>query len=313
MIKLFKVGSFAYTPFVDKRDLEYLKKSGLEITEDIKQADILVSQNFKHLKKYFLRYFRKKKFLVWTLEPRFDLCFYPSRKILLGLQRCHFMNIYTKDVYTSINPFRKRTNNKLNFLRDNFDLSNRRIVALMSYFKGVDSSPIIFNNINIDLVALRTTIAIKGFNRNVLDIYGKGWPDNISIEDSRGHGWPNRKEEILKNYNFNLCFENTIAKNYVSEKIWDSIGSYCLPIFYGKGSNIYSVFPRRSFIDYSEFQNPDELFNYVKNMKESEFMDRLNKCIHTYMKYYGESNKVTWMRKKDSLNKIIEKCRMITS
>ena len=219
MIKIYKVGSFAFTPFVNQSDLGYLEDNGLEITEDIKQADIIISQNFKHLKKYFLRYFKKKNYLVWTLEPRFDLCFYPSRNILLGLHKCHFMNIYTNDVYTSINPFSKRAKNKLSFLDKNFKLSNRKIAALMSYFKGVKAPPVIFEDVNLDLVALRSTIAIEGFKKNVLDIYGKGWPDNISIEDSRGHGWPNRKEEILKNYNFNLCFENTIAENYVSEKI----------------------------------------------------------------------------------------------
>ena len=86
-----------------------------------------------------------------------------------------------------------------------------------------------------------------------------------------------------------------------------------MPIFYGKGSNIYSVFPRKSFIDYSEFKNPDELFEYIENMKDSEFVDRLNKCINIYMKYYDESREITWMRKKDSLDKIIEKCKIITA
>src|SRR5690606_22526691 len=134
----------------------------------------------------------------------------------------------------------------------------------------------------IDLIALRSQIAMEGRKRGMIDIIGKGWPGNNSIEDSRDGNWPKRKKEILKGYNFNLCFENTIAPNYVTEKIWDSIGSYCLPIYFGKGTNIYDVFPEKSFIDYANFQSLDQLFDYIEKMETHEFVERLNKCIDVY-------------------------------
>ncbi len=314
MIKLFKIKSFAYTPFVNKQDLEYLKNNGIIITNDISEADVLISQNLKHLKKYFWRYFKNKNYLIWTLEPRFDLSFSASKSILLGFHKCHFMNIYTRDVYTSINPFYKRVKNELNPISANFELGkDRKIVALMSYYLGSNTPAIMLNKKNIDLIALRTELALAGHQRGIVDIYGKGWPHDVSIENSRDGGWHERKEEILKKYNFNLCFENTIAHNYVTEKIWDSIGCYCLPIYYGKGTNIYSIFPEDSFIDYSNFENPEQLFNYIEKMQDDEFVNRLNKCIEVYMYLKNQDEDFHWKKKKVSLDNIIMKCRTITN
>ena len=72
-IKIYKVPSFKYTPFDDfvEGDLRYLESKGILIINNILEADI-ISQNYKHIKKYFWRFIQKKKFLIWTIEPRFN-------------------------------------------------------------------------------------------------------------------------------------------------------------------------------------------------------------------------------------------------
>ncbi len=312
MVKLFRIKSFAYTPFTNPTDLNYLADNGIIITNKISEADILLSQNFKHLKKYFLRYHKTKNYLVWTLEPRFDISFSLVRKIFFGFHKCHFMNIYTQDVFTSINTFHgKVIKEEIELLNHDFKLRNKKIVALMSFYQGPNAPVIIRNGENIDLIALRSKIALEGHKRGVLYIYGKGWPQNISLENSRYEDWVTRKEEVLKNYNFNLCFENTIAPNYVTEKIWDSIGNYCLPIYYGKGTNIYNIFPEKSFIDFSDFDTPQQLFNYIGKMKNTEFVGRLNKCIEVYMTIKNQNPTYAWEKRKEALDKIIERCYSI--
>tara|TARA_R100000935_G_C2835815_1_gene168014 strand:+ start:1121 stop:2068 length:948 start_codon:yes stop_codon:yes gene_type:complete len=312
MIKLFLVGSFVYTPFTDAVDLEYLKKNGLEITDKIKEADILISQNFKHLKTYIWRFLKTKKYLVWTLEPRFDTTFTSTSEILMGLHKCYFMNIYTRDVFTSIITFHtKNIENKLSLLNEDFKFKHKNIVALMSYYKGIDTPILMRNDKNIDLINLRSELALDGNKLGTLDVFGKGWPNNISKEDSRVGDWPKRKEEILSEYSFNLCFENTIAYNYVTEKIWDSIGNYCLPIYYGAGTNIYSFFPKNSFLDYSEFKDSKSMFNFVENMSKNEYIERMNKCINVYNSISHKKTQFAWEEKRKSLDKIIEKCNII--
>lgn len=314
MVKVFTVGSFAYTPFKNEKDLNYLSENNIELTEDISEADILISQNYKHLKKYIWIYLRKKNYLIWTLEPRFDVSFSSTRKILFGSHNCHFMNIYTNDVFTSVGAFHTRIiSNNIKTLPENFKLTKKKVVALMSYYDGINASAVMRDSINIDLIALRSKIALYGNQRGVLNIYGKGWPGNISKEDSRNGDWPSRKAEILADYNFNLCFENTVATNYVTEKIWDSIGNYCLPIYYGKGTNIYSLFPENSFIDYSDFESPEQLFDYIEAMSDNEYRKKLNKCIAVYNQIREKGTDYVWQKRKEPLDKIIEKIHFIVN
>lgn len=45
------------------------------------------------------------------------------------------------------------------------------------------------------------------------------------------------KAEFLKRYKFYICPENTSVEGYVTEKIFHSIGSGCIPIYYGSLNN----------------------------------------------------------------------------
>ncbi|WP_445955317.1 glycosyltransferase family 10 domain-containing protein [Yeosuana sp.] len=174
------------------------------------------------------------------------------------------MNVYTKDVFVSNLTFHAGSiNKKLDLVPNDFELKTKKVIALMSYYKGIKSESLIKDGNNIDLISLRTKIALFGNDLGFLDIYGKGWPIGVSKEDSREGDWVNRKKELMSNYNFNLCFENTATFNYTTEKIWDSIENYCLPVYYGKHTNVYELFPENSFVDYSNFKNPEELFKFI--------------------------------------------------
>lgn len=309
-IKLFKASSFKYTPFenFEEGDLDYLNKNNIVIVNKVKDADVIISQNFKFLKKYFWRGLFGKKFLIWTVEPRFDTHFVSSKKYLFGLIKCHFMNIYTRDIFvTNISIHCKKINQKLDFLPENFVLDSKKIVAMMSFYKGTEAPPLFYNGENIDLIALRSKIALAGYKAGVLDIYGKGWAEGIAIEDSRDGQWWASKKGVLNKYNFNLCFENTAAFNYMTEKIWDSIQNYCLPIYYGKNTNAYEVFPKNSFVDYGEFKSPDELFNFVKAMSSEEFVKRMNACIEVHNSISERGITLVKAERKKTLDKIVSK------
>ena len=58
----------------------------------------------------------------------------------------------------------------------------------------------------------------------------------IGLVDCFGPAFGNRiddKHEILKDYRFNLCFENDVYPNYVTEKIFQSYAAECIPIWWG--------------------------------------------------------------------------------
>lgn len=79
------------------------------------------------------------------------------------------------------------------------------------------------------------------------------------------------KLNTLKNYKFNICFENvTNIDSYISEKIFDSFKSGCVPIYYGS-NNIDLLIPKKAFIDFRDFKNLEDLNTFLMNMKSHEY------------------------------------------
>ncbi|MFB9077337.1 glycosyltransferase family 10 domain-containing protein [Flavobacterium procerum] len=309
-IKIFKASTFTYTPFGNyiPGDLDFLSKNNIIIVDNVNEADVIISQNYKHLKKHFWRFLQRKKFLIWTNEPRFDTSFKALKKIFFGLIKIHFMNIYTLDVFVSNLSFTAvLINKRLEPITKISPEKTKKAVVLMSYYGGVNAPKLIRDGENIDLIALRAHIATEGHKSSIMDIYGKGWPEGMSKENSRAGEWRTRKQTLLDPYKFNLCFENTIAFNYLTEKIWDSIESYCLPIYYGEGTNVYEIFPENSFIDYSKFNNPKELFDYMEQMSDNEYLLRLNKCISVYNSISEKGPDLENSERRKILDKIVEK------
>ena len=75
------------------------------------------------------------------------------------------------------------------------------------------------------------------------DLYGRGLPDwsgNYGSLDNKWHG--------MGPYYYNLAIENyTDNEWYVSEKLWDALLAWCLPIYYG-GSAADQLLPPGSFL-----------------------------------------------------------------
>ena len=261
----------------------------------------------KKLYPYLIKYGLTKKFLIWTLEPRFDLNFSSIYK-WLGIFKVHVMNVYTGDVFISnLSICVGKITEKLTLLPRDYVIRRRNVAALMSHYQGINTKPIYRFGSNIDLISIRTKIAIEGYRQGIIDIYGKGWPRGMSKEDSRDGAWTNRKQDILSDYAFNLCFENTASPNYVTEKIWDSIRSYSLPIYYGKGTNIYDLFPNDSFIDYALFESPQQLFSFIMNLSDEEYIDRMNRCIEVFNKISKDNEYIYKSERQRVLQAIVHK------
>ncbi len=58
---------------------------------------------------------------------------------------------------------------------------------------------------------------------------GGGWNNNIGRIISNKHAW-------LKEYKFNICFENSSNPGYLTEKLFDSFAAGCIPIYWGDTS-----------------------------------------------------------------------------
>jgi alpha(1,3/1,4) fucosyltransferase len=103
------------------------------------------------------------------------------------------------------------------------------------------------------------------------------------------------KIKFLSNYKFNICFENSNNKNYVTEKIYESILSGCIPIYYGNEGNT-PPFINEKFIIHYKKNNLNDVIEKIKKICSSEYeykkffnvekiyIKKMQKYIYNYIK-----------------------------
>ena len=86
-------------------------------------------------------------------------------------------------------------------------------------------------------------------------------------------GRPCTKVEILRNYKFNLAFENGDSPGYVTEKIYDAFEAGVLPVYMGT-RDVAEAVPKGSYIYVSDFKTPQDVANYLKKVIRNETLYR---------------------------------------
>lgn len=77
-----------------------------------------------------------------------------------------------------------------------------------------------------------------------------------------------RKREVLPNYRFAYCYENTTEiPGYVTEKIFDVLMAGTVPVYLAHPSASTSI-PKACFVDRAEFSSDEALYRFLKGMDE---------------------------------------------
>ncbi|OMH27018.1 glycosyltransferase family 10 domain-containing protein [Motiliproteus sp. MSK22-1] len=140
--------------------------------------------------------------------------------------------------------------------------------------------------------------AIRWFEENrpkEFDLYGVGWDEFFFKGPFLGRvlnrikfikrifsdhfpsyrGEVKNKFEVLKQYKFSICFENAKQiDDYITEKIFDSFHSYCVPVYSG-APNIEHYVPSNCYISINDFSGYKDLYLYLNNMTDSEYSNYL--------------------------------------
>lgn len=148
--------------------------------------------------------------------------------------------------------------------------------------------------------------AIRWFEKfasSDFDLYGSGWEKSPAIHGILGRiinrlgfnklndkkifssylGPVENKIKTLKKYRFCICYENVDNLNgYITEKIFDCFFSGCIPIYLG-AENISDYIPANCFIDKRNFSSYKSLYNFMKTMKENDYID-YQKRIKRFLK-----------------------------
>jgi hypothetical protein len=123
----------------------------------------------------------------------------------------------------------------------------------------------------------RTNLGIELSKDNRIDVYGTYWVSNG--ENIKGEVW--NKHVGLDDYKFSVACENTIQKNYISEKFWDIILTNGVPIYLGC-NNIHNYIPKDSFI-YLNGMTIDEMVKEINDI--SKYGKDLYGTYKTQIKY----------------------------
>jgi len=266
-----------YTIFQKERTRAVLASFGVKFVEAPEQAHVLVGNNGGLIREFIDVFGATRRYLLWTHEPMFWTS--AEKWAMIAGQRVRTMSMHSGEVffdncyYASINPgevARRTQRTRLN-----------RTVVMVASAK-METSAARFEIPNIaELLTLRYDLAIAGHQQHQIDIYGMNWPPGVSRGQSRYGQWSLAKYKILENYDFNLCFENSLIPYYCSEKIWQAIHCGCLPVYFGQDS-IYEDFPQESFLDYATLGSADDLFKAINHMSLQEFYRRYDACLSVF-------------------------------
>jgi hypothetical protein len=191
------------------------------------------------------------------------------------------MNVYTGDIFLD-NARYFYFNKKLEYI-NRISIDNRIVACLSTFYPEK-----YYKNNKFSILKERYDVINWGYQNGYVKIWGKGW--GSKAEGNSRNNRANTKGDILGKFHFALCFENTLADYYVTERLWESIHYGCLPIYYSNNT-IYQDFPRDSFIDYRDFNNSGELFKYINGMTTEEWISRMNKCIKVFNKFVDKYDK----------------------
>ena len=77
------------------------------------------------------------------------------------------------------------------------------------------------------------------------------------------------KKEFLKNYKFNICFENSKTQGYISEKLSDAFEAGTIPIYYGDDT-VLELLNNKSYIHIKDESEFDEKIELIKKIDQND-------------------------------------------
>ncbi len=96
-----------------------------------------------------------------------------------------------------------------------------------------------------------------------VDCFGKV-PGFHSLPDGE-----KQKLEVISNYKFNICFENSLYPGYYTEKLLHAKVAGCVPIYFSD-MRISEDFNQNSFINLSSYENIGEMIQTIVDLNENE-------------------------------------------
>ena len=100
-----------------------------------------------------------------------------------------------------------------------------------------------------------------------IDVYGKC--GRKFQQDRKCARYSKRCEFLLSQYRFVLAFENSMCKDYVTEKYWNAVYRGSIPIVYGGSNYDQKLVVPTSFINVNDFKSIADLAKHITHVNQS--------------------------------------------
>lgn len=255
--KLFKKNNIE----LNTHDLNFGKKTCFSIYLDniykvvdklnyliVREPSIIHKQN--HSKKYFKNY---KKIFTYNddLVDNINIIKYNTQSF--DFEKLDIKKSENQSGYTLI-----CSNKKSNKIGENYSTRYK----LIDYME--------MNNFNFSLYG-RGWEKVRYSNRYleaILNRIPSLRPKLKKLKNYRGEVSDKRK--YCARYLFQFAIENSkIINGYITEKIFDSFFSNCIPLYSGTKS-VFNYIPKEAFINIDDFESFDKLFDFTENLDQNE-------------------------------------------
>jgi|694.fasta_scaffold88645_3 hypothetical protein len=89
------------------------------------------------------------------------------------------------------------------------------------------------------------------------------------------------KIALLRNFKFNICYENSVHKGYVTEKLFDAKFAGCIPIYRGDKEYSEIDFNKDCFINRLDYSNNTEFIQEIRklNSEKNYFIEKIQQPL----------------------------------
>ena len=151
-----------------------------------------------------------------------------------------------------------------------YDLYRKRLEAI-EWFEEYHPDELDFFGYDWDKHIFRGNKLIRAFNR--ISFLQKLLAKNFKTYKGAYNGF---KIPLFEKYKFSICFENAHSiPGWITEKIFHSMFAGCIPVYYG-ASNIKDHIPDNCYINFNNFKDFKEMYNYMKSITDNEYIKYLD-------------------------------------
>jgi hypothetical protein len=116
----------------------------------------------------------------------------------------------------------------------------------------------------------RTPATLRRIGETMATVKQRLLPDPLYVAaQAAWRGASRSKSQTLAQYRFALCFENSVLKGWMTEKLFDCFFAGTVPIYWG-APNVLDWVPAECFIDMRRFSDFAQLREFLKSLSDAD-------------------------------------------